>query len=355
MKDIGFLLMVVIGFIGNLSWRAIVLVSSSMIRHHPKQSPPKPKSATAHKAKVAIESTKVVSPETVDSLEKICSPTYDNKTDPFVIYRGGRREGVVKVDSPFKVADRIVPVSFETGNRLLVITGYLHIFREDRVVKRSLKIQDPHLARLLCKPNSNKILLDDVKLDGEAKIDELKRELEAEVRTLVSRNSSGSSPKNKRDKQGLNDVKVAPEPKEVPKPVAPTPAPVTEAPAPPPTVRPVAPPVTEQAAVEPQPDSEPKRVHRPVTGVPHVGQIVSAEKTTKTGANGPYTTFCVTLHDGRVEIPFTGAEIERLYRQQNLRVGDHVRIVSMGRQSIDIPGKEGKAWKNLFQITKAQT
>lgn len=91
---------------------------------------------------------------------------------------------------------------------------------------------------------------------------------------------------------------------------------------------------------------------RKVRGSEQVGVITSSGVTQRPdGRGGSYKTFCLTLHDGSVELPMFGVELERQARDLGLRVGEKVRVVSMGRQTVD--GEDGSKFrKNLYQVTR---
>lgn len=89
---------------------------------------------------------------------------------------------------------------------------------------------------------------------------------------------------------------------------------------------------------------------RQVQGESYEGSVTLAGKTTRIGKDGPYQTYCLTLHNGNVEIPLFGAELGRQASDLNIQVGEKVRVVFMGRQPM--AGEGAKGYKNLYQVSR---
>lgn len=94
--------------------------------------------------------------------------------------------------------------------------------------------------------------------------------------------------------------------------------------------------------------------HRAVKGETYIGKVTTAGMTQKDGADGPYQTFCLTIHDGEREIPLSGNELKRQVRDLDVKVGENVRVVFMGKVAVDVPGKKKPGFKNLYQVTRVE-
>lgn len=92
---------------------------------------------------------------------------------------------------------------------------------------------------------------------------------------------------------------------------------------------------------------------RRVEGQRYEGVVTQAGRTNRTGSEGRYETFCLTLHDGKREIPLFGAELERQSTDMGLRPGEKVSVIFMGVQKIG-SGKDAYT-KNLYQIQRTQS
>lgn len=89
---------------------------------------------------------------------------------------------------------------------------------------------------------------------------------------------------------------------------------------------------------------------RRVEGQCYEGVVTQAGRTQRTGSKGRYETFCLTLHDGKKEIPLFGAELERQSTDMGLRPGEKVSVIYMGVQKIGTG--EDAYTKNLYQIQR---
>lgn len=88
---------------------------------------------------------------------------------------------------------------------------------------------------------------------------------------------------------------------------------------------------------------------RAVKGQTYTGRVTTAGMTNRGGYNGkaPYPSFCLTIHDGKVETPLFGAELQRQASDMQIKPGDQVRVVFMGKESLP-NGYD----RNLYQVTK---
>lgn len=110
-----------------------------------------------------------------------------------------------------------------------------------------------------------------------------------------------------------------------------------------------------------QPQPQPQRAQaqqdapasaRHVKGDIHEGVVTVAKEVPRPGRDGgSYSSFCLTINDGTREVPLYGSELARSVEEQSITPGDRVKVVYMGKQPVDIPGK-GRAFKNLYQVTR---
>lgn len=89
---------------------------------------------------------------------------------------------------------------------------------------------------------------------------------------------------------------------------------------------------------------------RAVKGQIYAGRVTTAGMTNRGGYGGkaPYQTFCLTIHDGKVETPLFGAELQRQASDMQIQPGDQVRVVYMGQEALP----NGNT-RNLYQVTKS--
>jgi hypothetical protein len=250
--------------------------------------------------------------------------------------------------APVPVSSRVIVTDIEATSGLPVGSAWLYLYESDSAgnklnyARRVLKFSNKTLARLLCGPNKTKYFFEDVPylptIGAEAIVDDFVRE----ISVLLDRKRKAVSREAERHVAEQSAKKAIPVTAPAVKP-APT---VVEKTAPrevseqidqgPPEVRP----------------AKPKLVPRAVQGMVYEGTIVESGQTWKHGPTGTYRTFVLTINDGRTEVPLTGTELERLVRETGVEVGDKVRVVSMGRCPVDVPGQAKPHYKNLYQLTR---
>lgn len=283
---------------------------------------------------------------TVGSYSKVVTPAETPKVDerdPLVLRTPqelmpdqGQLEGR---ESPH-VSSRVLTIPLEADGGLPIGTAWVYLFDRDasgkvlHKARRVLKFNNRALARIICGPDEMRYFFKDVDYIPENGTREICDAFVAEIRKLLDKKQALSKAEK------LNVAAQKPKPLEAA--AMPKPAPVVvPAPAPAPT------PAVVQKAVEP-----PRHVSRTVKGQVHEGMVVSAQMSTKNGQNGSYSTFCLTLNDGEKEVPLNGTEIHRQVKDMGIQIGERVKVVSMGRSPIDVPGQEKQGWKNLYQITR---
>ncbi len=94
---------------------------------------------------------------------------------------------------------------------------------------------------------------------------------------------------------------------------------------------------------------------RRVRGDEYQGVVTTAGLTLRNGPDGgPYRTYCLTLNDGIREVPLFGMELERQACDQRIRPGDRVRVIYLGREPLQLPGRSRPSYKNLYQLTRME-
>ena len=88
---------------------------------------------------------------------------------------------------------------------------------------------------------------------------------------------------------------------------------------------------------------------RAVKGEIYAGTVTTAGMTNRNGPNGSYQTFCLTIHNGKVETPLFGAELQRQTNDLRIKPGEDVKVVFMGQESY-APGKH----RNLYQVSRME-
>ncbi len=245
----------------------------------------------------------------------------------------------LKQRPPLPVASRTVVIALEAQTTLPVGKAWLYLYKDQKTAKRVLKIQNSHLARVICGPGEDRYFFKDVEYVEENGTQAIQDQFIKEIQQLLYR-------KKATQEQGPVVVKVV-------TPAATAPAvqpPVVQVPVVQRPVEPLRQPSPARPAVDQKVPSKP--VNRSVKGAEYSGVVVSAGKTTKAGPRGSYETFCATLNDGFRELPFNGAEIERLFHDMGIQVGERIKVVDMGKMDVFVPGVANPRQKNLYQITR---
>jgi hypothetical protein len=230
-------------------------------------------------------------------------------------------------DGPF-VSARVAVAEVCGPTKLVYGVMWLYLYPERKIAKRVFKVTDRKLVKLL---NSDRYYLPDVPYEARKGTSELLLQMHLEVSKILNKNPSVMRQKKQ---QPVPDVAKVVAPVQVQRPIA------TASPAP---LR------TQQVEV-PAPAFK-----RNVEGDVYQGVVSVAGSTRMPGRGGrkPYDTFCLTLNDMGKETPLFGAELERQVNDMQIRPGERVRVVFMGKSKVDIPGSETPAYKNLYQITRA--
>lgn len=242
------------------------------------------------------------------------------------------------------VSSRVVTIPLEADGGLPIGTAWVYLFERDAAgkelhfAKRVVKFSNRSLARLICGPNESRFFFKDVPYDPEKGTRQITSDFIAEIGILLNKKQAVvKAPMPQVSSKSPPVVKQQVQDK------AQKPAPARPAASPMPAPGPVA-----KAGAE----GPPPPVKRAVKGTVYEGIVVSAGNTTKTGAEGSYQTFCLTINDGQLEVPLHGTEIRRLVTDMGIREGERIRVVDMGKKEIP-SGDGGKPWsKNLYQITR---
>lgn len=273
-----------------------------------------------------------------------------SESDSLVLVKPDMSDVQRQIDqkAPVPVSSRVIVTDIEATSGLPVGSAWLYLYESDSAgnklnyARRVLKFSNKTLARLLCGPNKTKYFFKDVPyvpaIGAEAIVDDFVRE----ISVLLDRKRKAVSREAERHVAEQNAQKAIP----VTAPAL-TPAPtVVEKTLP----REVAEQI-DQGPPEVKP-TKPRHVPRAVQGMVYEGTIVESGQTWKHGPAGAYRTFVLTINDGRTEVPLTGTELERLVRETGVEVGDTVRVVSMGRCPVEVPGQSKPHYKNLYQLTR---
>jgi hypothetical protein len=237
---------------------------------------------------------------------------------------------VLKDRPAMSVSSRVLTIPLEADGGLPIGTAWLYLYEKEGIARRVVKFHNPTLAKLICGPDECRYFFSDVKFEPQKGTKQLSEAFVIEIRQLLDRKKATV----RVEKQGA----------------ARKPAPQVAAPpvTPPPTVQPA--PVKAKEVEQPS-----RRINKPVKGQTYEGQVVSAGMTVKQGREGEYQTFCLTIHDGEREVPVNGTEIQRQVKDMGIRVGEKVRVVAMGSEAVNGPGREGEGWKrNLYQLTRLE-
>jgi hypothetical protein len=245
---------------------------------------------------------------------------------------------------PSKVSTRVITMPIEAHNGLPLGIAWIYLYDSDvegksiHSAKRLLKFSNRQLAKIFCGPNETRYFFKDVEYIPMQGTEKIQKELIDEIKMLLNRKSSQSKASPKRENVIRPDVQSAQQ-----RPVVK--AVVVDSP-----VR-VAPKQPDPAPVPPA--YKPARdVDRSVMGVVHEGVVVHSGITTKTGRDGKYQSFTLTINNGSREVPLNGVEIERQIADLGIKTGERIRIVDMGRTEVSIPGQVGPRHKNLYQVSR---
>lgn len=268
------------------------------------------------------------------------------------------------------IASRVCTFNLVASTGLPIGVGWLYLYAEQKTARRVVKFEQMDIARAVCGGKKTRYYFSDVPYNPENGIKSMQEAFVGEIKSLLNRKAQ-SVVLAAKDVRASASVEM-PRHRD-PKPVSKEPASVyVPTPMPEPvqlvqetaesqaeralaTLRAAVPAkaaggVSDQAEEATRTRQTPVNVDRTVQGITHNGTVVQSGFTQKTGNEGSYQTFCLTIHDGKKEVPLTGVEIQRQASDLKLAIGDSVRIVDMGRQTFEMPsGKQG--WRNLYQVS----
>lgn len=301
--------------------------------------------------------------------------------DPLVLRKGEvSSSDLAAYNKPApSIASRVCTFNLVASTGLPIGVGWLYLYAEQKIARRVVKFEQMDIARAVCGGKKTRYYFSDVPYNPENGIKSMQEAFVGEIKSLLNRKAQ-SVVLAAKDVRASASVEM-PRHRD-PKPVSTVPASVL-VPTPTPVPTPVAVPVPVQAqqvhetmesqaaralatlrAVVPEnatggvsDQSEiltrqtPVNVDRTVQGITHNGTVVQSGFTQKTGNEGSYQTFCLTIHDGKKEVPLTGVEIQRQASDLKLAIGDRVRIVDMGRQTFEVPSSGKQGWRNLYQVS----
>lgn len=252
----------------------------------------------------------------------------------------GKPTKTERLPAPGAVADRVKTVDLYAGNLLLGVM-WIYMYPESEKARRVLKIQDRHLAQAL---GWERWYYTDVPFNAKHGIDAIVKAFHTEVsRQLDQRIVQAEKARTKerlKQEQKASQVAVKAEASSA----APAPQVVEQQPAKP-TAAPA--PKAESASNVIAPANK-----RHVKGETVSGTVTLAGMTKKLKDDGSsYNTFCLTIHDGVREIPLFGTELGRLVADMEIRAGEKINVVFMGKQKMSAEGEPAR-FKNLYQITR---
>lgn len=285
------------------------------------------------------------------------------KTVPAAVPRSAGSQPVVLVsaeasaqeNAPLAVADRVMTLDLYSG-KLRMGVLWLYLYPEKKIARRVFKVLDKELAKAL---RFEKYYYEDVLFDASHGCEQIMQQFQDEVRRQLDKRTASKTRSRIEAPTVQQTASAVPRKapiQEAAKLVPPAPPTVVSTPVlpqPVASVKPVETPVVIQAPV--QPASAPAVVvpthKRQVQGDVYKGVVTQAGLTQRSGKRGPYSTFCLTLHDGAREIPLFGAELARQVSDQGIAPGERVQVVFMGQQPI--PNGSGEStYKNLYQVTR---
>jgi hypothetical protein len=264
-------------------------------------------------------------------------------------------EASAQENAPLAVADRVMTLDLYSG-KLRMGVLWLYLYPEKKIARRVFKVLDKELAKAL---RFEKYYYEDVPFDASHGCEQIMQQFQDEVRRQLDKRTASKTRSRIEAPTVQQTASAVPRKapiQEAAKFVAPPPQTVVSTPVPPQpvaSVKAVETPVVMQAPV--QPAAAPAVVmpshKRQVQGDVYKGVVTQAGLTQRTGKRGPYSTFCLTLHDGAREIPLFGAELARQVSDQGIAPGERVQVVFMGQQPI--PSGSGEStYKNLYQVTR---
>lgn len=277
-----------------------------------------------------------------------------DQTEPDLPQKGSRQVGAT--EKAFAVSER-VRTSTVVASGVTMGVLWLYLYPSESKARRVFKVLDKGLARAL---GFSRYYYPDVPYDPVEGADKIMSEFKGLVAGQLDRRPATAKVRGPKGEKPQKAREAAEQTRKVREAMAAL-APKTrqqEERAQPPATAPLRPAPEQDSHSKPLsfdatvPDVVAPAHMRRVRGTEQVGVITSSGVTQRPdGRGGTYKTFCMTLHDGAVEVPLFGVELERQARDLGLRVGESVKVVSMGRQTVD--GEDGSKFKkNLYQVTR---
>lgn len=275
--------------------------------------------------------------------EPLIRSTSPNKKQEAV----GKPTKTERLPVPGAVSDRIKTVELCSGKLLLGVM-WIYVYPESKKARRVLKIQDRHLAQAL---GWDRWYYADVPFDATQGIEPIVKAFHTEVsrqldQRIVQAEKARAKERFKQEQKAAHAAVKAeastatPSPQVVEQQPAKSMATLgskTE----------VAQPLTAPASNVMAPANK-----RHVKGETVSGMVTLAGMTKKLNLDGSsYNTFCLTIHDGTREIPLFGTELGRLVADMEIRAGEKINVVFMGKQKMSVEGEPAR-FKNLYQITR---
>lgn len=229
------------------------------------------------------------------------------------------------------VSERVCVAEVYGAGRVLLGVIWIYLYPKTGTARRVFKIVDSGLAKAL---ERDRYFYPDVPFEPKVGTGQIMADFRQEIGRLLDRRQ----PVLKARKAAMNAEET------------PSSLPAS------PLAKPVRVP-TEPVAIKPPPMVPTTHIVTPahtrkVAGEVYEGSVAHAGMTQKQGRDGAYQTFCLTIHDGVREIPLFGAELERQAVDMKIAPGEKVRVIFMGKQPVEIPGKP-TSFKNLYQLSRA--
>lgn len=253
-----------------------------------------------------------------------------------------------RLPAPGAVADRVKTVELCAGQLVLAVM-WIYMYPELKIARRVLKVQDRHLANAL---GWERWYYTDVPFDAKNSIEDIVKAFHTEVsRQLDQRIVQAEKARTKERISQEQKAAQAAAKAEVA-----TSAPAAQVAEQPKAVKPPVAPTPQAEVAQSRPDAPANVVapahKRQVKGEAVTGTVTHAGMTKKLKDDGSsYNTFCLTIHDGVREIPLFGTELGRQIADMEIRAGEKINVVFMGKQKMSAEGEPAR-FKNLYQVTR---
>ena len=260
----------------------------------------------------------------------------------------GKPATIHRLPAPGPVANRVKTVELCAGNLVLGVM-WIYMYPEQKIARRVFKVQDRHLANAL---GWERWYYTDVPFDAKNSIEGVVNGFHAEVSRQLDQRIVQAEKARTRERisQEQKAVQAAAKVEVV------TSVPTAQVAEQPKAVKPPVAPATKAEVAQSHADTPANVVapahKRQVKGEAVTGTVTHAGMTKKLKDDGSsYNTFCLTIHDGVREIPLFGTELGRQIADLNIRAGEKINVVFMGKQKMSAEGEPAR-FKNLFQVTR---